>query len=56
MTPELEKVSEALENVQMGLLICWLNKYEQEEGALSWVLLGLSLELLDLIDVLEPPR
>jgi hypothetical protein len=51
MTPELEKVSEALENVQLGLLSCWLTSRKgYGEEALSWLLLSLSDAMLKLID------
>jgi len=51
MTPELEKVSEALENVQLGLLSCWLTSRKgYGEEALSWLLLRLSDAMLKLID------
>ena len=51
MTPELEDAYEAVENVQLGLLSCWLTSRKgYGEEALSWLLLRLSDAMLKLID------
>jgi hypothetical protein len=51
MTPELEDAYEAVENVQLGLLSCWLTSRKgYGEEALSWLLLRLSDAVLKLID------
>ena len=51
MMAGLEDAYEAVENVQLGLLSCWLTSLKgYGEEALSWLLLRLSDAMLKLID------